>query len=147
RLIENDKWVAHTNLVRRDVADLLLQITNAETGQRGYVVTGQDEFLQPYHDARERIDVVYAHVLQLTNDNEAQQTRLKELKPVIDDKIKEMQRVLDARPQGFEAAATIIAAGAGKAMMDKIRSFIAVIDQEEVDLLADRNTKSQTASD
>ena len=47
-LIANDELVAHTHQVRRQIADVLTQTINAETGQRGYVITGQDSFLAPY---------------------------------------------------------------------------------------------------
>jgi methyl-accepting chemotaxis protein len=42
RLIENDSWVAHTSQVRTELADLLSEFKDAETGQRGYLITGED---------------------------------------------------------------------------------------------------------
>src|SRR6266481_5527316 len=51
RLIENDVWVAHTHQVRAELADLLSQLKDAETGQRGYLITGEDSYLAPYQSA------------------------------------------------------------------------------------------------
>ena len=42
RLIENDVWVAHTHQVRAELADLLSELKDAETGQRGYIITGDE---------------------------------------------------------------------------------------------------------
>ena len=50
-LIETDRWVDHSHLVRTSLADLLLELDNAETGQRGYLLVGNDSYLAPYQSA------------------------------------------------------------------------------------------------
>src|SRR6185436_5384784 len=65
-LISNDERVAHTHQVRRQLAALLVQLVNAETGQRGFVITGKEEFLEPYNAAIGTIDKTFADVRQLT---------------------------------------------------------------------------------
>src|SRR5262245_27237683 len=47
-VIENDRWVAHTYQVRTELAELLSQLKDAETGQRGYLITGTERYLAPY---------------------------------------------------------------------------------------------------
>src|ERR1700693_1155468 len=51
RLIENNAWVTHSHQVRTELADLLSELKDAETGQRGYLVTGDDSYLAPYQAA------------------------------------------------------------------------------------------------
>ena len=46
-LIDNNASVTHTYLVREDLSRLIAQLTDAETGQRGYLITGEDDYLQP----------------------------------------------------------------------------------------------------
>src|SRR5450432_1086950 len=91
RLIENDAQVDHTQQVRLRIADLLSLLKDAETGQRGYVITGRDDFLEPYRSALPNIDHAFQDLHELTLDNPAQQQRLTELRPLIDQKLSEMK--------------------------------------------------------
>src|SRR5882757_5528818 len=50
-LIENDGLVSHTHEVRTELANLVSELKDAETGQRGYVITGNDSYLAPYQSA------------------------------------------------------------------------------------------------
>ena len=76
RLIDNQDLVAHTQEVRAELARLLSQMKDVESGARGYVIAGQDEFLEPYRAALPRIEASYAHLRALTADNAVQQRRL-----------------------------------------------------------------------
>src|SRR5712672_225135 len=73
RLIENDAWVAHTHQVRTELADLLSQLKDAETGQRGYIITGDESYLAPYQAALGAIKGTLDDVRKLTVDNPDQQ--------------------------------------------------------------------------
>ena len=77
-LIESDRWVAHTHQVRSEIADLLVQLVDAETGARGYVITGVESYLEPYQSALDRIRKDLDEVRTLTADNPQQQRRLGE---------------------------------------------------------------------
>src|SRR5882672_1044583 len=68
-LIENDRLVDHTRQVRRNLSELLSACKDAETGQRGYVITGADAFLEPYRSALVEIDKTFDLVRKLTADN------------------------------------------------------------------------------
>src|ERR1043166_8623721 len=83
-LIANDRLVAHTHQVRLELAELLSQVINAETGQRGFVITGQEVFLEPYTAALRELDQAYADVRRLTIDNPSQTRRLDALGPLLD---------------------------------------------------------------
>lgn len=68
-LIENDAWVAHSHQVRIELADLLSELKDAETGQRGYLLTGDDSYLEPYKTALGSIQTTLANLRKLTADN------------------------------------------------------------------------------
>jgi methyl-accepting chemotaxis protein len=146
-LIANDERVAHTHQVRRQLADVVSALVNAETGQRGFLITAKDEFLEPYNAALLTIDKTLADVRALTLDNEHQTRRLDALRPVIDTKLAELKRTIDQRrTAGFEATATVVAGGEGKLTMDRIRSLINEMDQEEVTLLEARRVEAEAST-
>src|SRR5271169_3644557 len=81
RNIEDRRWVTHTHLVLEKLDTLQIQLTNAETGQRGYIITGQESYLEPYRDAREVIFLNLQELHELTADNPEQQRSLERLTP------------------------------------------------------------------
>lgn len=147
-LITNDEWVSHTHQARRQIASLLSGIVDAESGQRGYVLTGRDNFLEPYKVALGAIDKTFADLRQFTIDNPAQTRRLDAMRPAIDEKLAVLKRSLDIRrAESLEAAAALIAGGEGQNLMDKIRALVAEMDQEEQRLLELRRRDSEDASE
>jgi len=147
-LIENDHWVAHTHEVRTKLADLLGFLKDAETGQRGFVITGDEAFLEPYRVSIAEIARLSADLRRLTADNDAQQRRLNVLVPLIGDKLAELKKVGDLRrAQGLEPAVREVAAGLGKALMDQIRQVITQMDDEEAGLLKRRNSEAELSAE
>src|SRR5262249_13623887 len=73
RLRDDAASVTHTHEVLDTTSDLLLTLVDAETGERGFLVTGTDEFLEPYHAALDRLDGRLASLKRLTADNAEQQ--------------------------------------------------------------------------
>jgi methyl-accepting chemotaxis protein len=147
-LIANDELVAHSHQVRRQLSELLVELVNAETGMRGFVITANDEFLDPYNTALTTIEKTYAEVRQLTIDNPHQTRRLDDLHPLIESKLGELKRRIELRRStSFEAAAAAIASGDGKQLMDKIRSIIHDLDQEETSLLDIRRHEAESSTE
>src|SRR3954447_16694333 len=75
QLVESGKWVAHTHQVLSEIEGLLSALKDAEVGQRGYLVTGDETYLEPYLSSRASIDQCLRDVRQLTSDNPVQQSR------------------------------------------------------------------------
>lgn len=148
RLIENDDSVSHTQQVRRELTDLLSEIKDAETGQRGFVITGDNSFLDPYHTALGELEKTFADLRNITADNAAQQRRLDSARPLIDEKLTELKTTIDQRRSaGFEATARVVAAGEGKRTMDQIRRIIAEMDDEERSLLDRRRESAESSAE
>jgi methyl-accepting chemotaxis protein len=147
-LIDNDGWVEHSNRVRLQLANLLSEMKDAETGQRGYLLTGVDSYLQPHDAAVQEIGGTFADIVRLTADNPRQQRRLASLSQVIDSKLAELKQTIDLRrTQNLDAALKIVLNNSGKIFMDQIRAFIADADQEEVDLLKQRAEEARASAD
>ena len=148
RVAEDDAWVVHTYLVRTDLAGLLSELTNAESGQRGYIITGEDSYLAPYQAAIGQVQSTLDDVRKLTADNTDQQRRLTNLAPVIDTKLTELKQTIDLRrAQGFDAAAKVVLTNAGKDNMERIRALVAAADQTEKELLAQRVAEASASSE
>ena len=77
--MESALWVAHTLHVRGELEAAFADLIEAETGVRGYVITGDTTYLAPYHAARATLGGVLARLRALTADNPAQQRRLDSL--------------------------------------------------------------------
>jgi methyl-accepting chemotaxis protein len=147
-LIKNDERVAHTHQVRRELAELLSQLVNAETGQRGFVITANEEFLEPYTAALGLIDKIFAEVRLLTLDNPAQTRRLDDLHPLIDGKLAVLKRNLaQRRATSLEVTAAAIAGGEGKQLMAQIRSIVREMDDEEQRLLEIRQAEAESSTE
>ncbi|HEX4367887.1 MAG TPA: CHASE3 domain-containing protein, partial [Rhodopila sp.] len=132
-LIENDDRVEQSHQVRVELADLLSELNDAETGQRGYLLTGIESYLQPYEAAVPEIKVTFAKVADLTADNPLQKPRLAKLSPLIDAKLAELEQTIALRrTQDIGAALKIVLGSNGKTLMDQIRTVIGQSDQDAV---------------
>jgi methyl-accepting chemotaxis protein len=148
RLIDNDAWVAHTYQVQTGLADLLSELKDAETGQRGYLITGVDSYLEPYQSALAAVRNTLENVRKLTSDNPNQQRRFAALSPLIDAKLAELKQTIDLRrTEGFDAATKVVLTNVGKATMDQIRGTVAEADHEEKDLLKVRSEEARASAD
>lgn len=145
QLDEDATWVAHTHQVLDLTSEVLLALVNAETGSRGFRITGKEEFLQPYHTALEQLDERIAQLKDMTRDNDRQQDRIARLKVMIDARLGRLQQGIDLRRHNADEAKAFTASGKGKAQMDAIRGLIAEMKQEEQQLLQDREGRSQNA--
>lgn len=146
-LIANDAMVSHTYLVRQDFSDMLSTLKDAETGQRGFVITGDETYLAPYTAATSRIKDVFDDLRKLTSDNPNQQRRLDAIAPLIDAKLAVTKQTVGLRrTAGFDAAVKMVQRGQGNGVMDQIRVLAAAGDKEEADLLARRETEAQSSA-
>ncbi|MDI3291320.1 CHASE3 domain-containing protein [Polyangium sp. 15x6] len=148
QLLDTSARVTHTHQVLTDLSEILSDLQDVETGQRGYVLTGKEEFLGPYHSGRSDVTKHLEHVKQLTSDNPLQQERIARLSEDIDAKVDNTAASIAARrDKGIEAGTQSIADGQGKAQMDAIRKTIAEMTDEENKLLERRDVDAKEAAD
>src|SRR5260370_7267558 len=80
-LTDTSRLVTHTHQVLEHIADVLSLLKDAETGQRGYVITGDEAFLEPYHAAVGTVHNVVKDLQQRTADNPNHQSRMDNMTP------------------------------------------------------------------
>jgi signal transduction histidine kinase/CheY-like chemotaxis protein len=140
---EADALVDHTFEVQITAQTLLSQIQAAENGQRGFLITGDNNYLKRFDGARARVPELVARLRRLTPDNPEQQARLNKLEPLIKARIDRIQRTVDlAKEDDRDAAIDIVKGGEGKALMDEIVAELSAFVKAERDLLAARQNRS-----
>jgi methyl-accepting chemotaxis protein len=145
--IETSRSVTHTHAVIEGIEDVLSSIKDAQTGQRGFVITGQEDFLEPYQAAIETITADLKELRKQTADNAQQQRRLDALEPLVRDKLAHLAETIALRRRdGFEAAGRLISSTKGKQLMDDIRRIAADMAAEERELLRQREVEATQAS-
>lgn len=141
----------HTYEVLIHIEHVLERLTDAETGQRGYILTGQVRYLEPYNRGIALVDAEIDDIEELTLDNPKQQQKIVGLRLLVADKTEELQETVDLRSQGdFDAAVAIVLSDRGKDIMDNIRDLLGEMSNEENRLLEIRRgeaDESQTATE
>lgn len=146
-LIKNAEWVAHSHRVVESLESVIAQMTNAETGQRGFLLTGMDRYLEPYTNALANVEPKLNELRTLTSDNHDQQARLERLIPLVAVKFGELKETIDLRKsKGPEAALEVVLSDRGKMVMDDIRRVIGEMQNEENRLLVLRTEESKNSS-
>ena len=144
-LLDDQYWVKHTFRVLEEIDHISSALKDAETGQRGYLLTGKNEYLAPYLTAVEKGVKQIRHVRELTIDIPEQQKRLEQLEPLVSEKFAELKETIDLRKtEGFDAALQVVLTDRGKQIMDDIRSLIQEIKDEEFRLMETRSTVAKS---
>jgi len=132
--------IGNTYEVRRQARELMLAMVEAETGQRGYLLTHDQAYLDPYSRAVASIDSTYTELLRLVGTNQSQRLRLDGLAPNVEAKRAEMARTIEMVSTGDIAnAMAVLRSDEGKALMDSIRSTLRTFIAEEDAKLIERN--------
>ena len=140
---EADKLVDHTFEVQSTAQTLLSQVQAAENGQRGFLITGDDDYLKRFDGALARVPELLASLRQQTADNPRQQARLDRLEPLVKARFDRIQSSIDLAKEGDrDAAFDVVKAGEGKTLMDDIVAEFSAFVKAERDLLAMRQSRS-----
>ena len=138
--VENQNWVTHTHQVLFELSQTELLISDAETGQRGFLYTGDSKYLVSYESAILRVEPHIKELAQLTSDNPHQQVRVSQLRSLFSQKRDELAQTIAlhraGRPQ--EAKALVIS-GKGLALMNSIEEVLVQMSQEETSLAETRS--------
>lgn len=143
RLGEDYDWVNHTHEVLEKIEMVLGDLKDAETGQRGFIITGMVVYLEPYNSALKAIRKDISDLQQLTIDNDIQQQQIIKLNALITNKLDELETTINIRKTSFEAAKKIVISDDGKKIMDEIRLVITEMINHENSLLSERANMSE----
>jgi len=138
--------VSHTDSVLIEREKLLSALKDAETGARGYVLTGDTAFLEPFTSAEAKVAETLRELRTLTDDNPRQQARLDTLESVGRQSVELHSQIVRLRQSGgYETARALIGTGQSKQVMDHAASILSQMEREEQTLLQQR-TEAQRES-
>jgi len=149
RMTEASAWVTHSHRVLEQAQELLSSLKDAETGQRGFLITADPAYRKPYEAGKVAARQHYEELADLTRDNAGQRQGVRDLGPLVDAKLAELERTVALResgPGGFDAARAIVLGGEGLRLMETIRAKLADVVATEQALLAARNRESSQAA-
>ncbi|GAA5624647.1 sensor histidine kinase RcsC [Brucella sp. NBRC 12952] len=138
--------IVETHRAIVSLQSLLSKLQDAETGQRGYLLTGEESYLAPYRTALAAVNTQLEKVSERTQDNPGQRERLETLRQHIDAKLDEMAETIVLRKdQGLERSLTLVRSDRGKLEMDAIRDTIDAMTQVENDMRSLRLAEMERA--
>lgn len=133
------KWVYHTQSVLQASEQAVGSLVNAETGQRGYLLTGNEAYLAPYTAGIRSYREAAGRLRELTSDNPDQQGRIDSLETWAALKAAELARTVELRrTQGLAAALALVESDSGKMAMDSVRHIVTELRRAESALLESR---------
>lgn len=139
KLTDTSDWVTHTHLVLEKLQGVRLGFSEAESGVRGYIITGDGSYIATYNTNAATITQDVADIRQLTSDNPHEQVRLDALEPMVRQRLAQFQEGLQTQQsKGPEAARQWIQTGSGKDLMDSISAKLGEMENEERSLLKQR---------
>ena len=137
-----DRWASHSLQVRQATTHLLSLVQDAETGQRGFLLTGDESYLRPFDTAQKEMAATEAGLQTLTLDNPAQQSQLARINTTIALKLQELSRTIDlAKAGNITDALAIVRSNEGRNLMQQIRSAVNGFDEHEIGLEKARNQR------
>ena len=144
--------VEHDLPVLANAARLEKLMVDMETGERGFLITGKEEFLEPYRAGLKEFDALIATQKELVSDNPPQVERLEEIQKLKDEWLRvavdpeiAARREKNVNPETAQDVAALLESGTGKSIMDNIRGRFAAFVQVENDLNIQRNAEAKQA--
>lgn len=125
------------------IAAVRSYLNETETGQRGFLLTGEEPYLEPYEAAREKVLQALLELRSLTIDNPPQQMRLDRVRPLIEERFAILEEAIAVRRgAGLAEAAEAVWANQGYQAMGTIRDILSEMEREERMLLTQRSAES-----
>src|SRR5665647_3214479 len=143
KFIASNAKVDFTNQVLSEFNQILVFTIDAETGTRGFVITGDVNYLEYFSNAYTKVVEHLDKVRELTKNNPDQQKNIEELDKEIKMRFDHLNRVIDFRKKDFEKARESVASGEGKQIQDRIRKIIDRAEKIEYTLLTERKQESE----
>jgi PAS domain S-box-containing protein len=144
RLYSSEAEVAKSHRLHIGLERLLSLLRDAETGQRGYLITGRDEYLAPYVDATSKVGTQLDELTSLVNDDQPQRRSLAALREITEQKLAELESVIAARrTNGFGAAQLLVQTDKGRVLMQRARQKVGEMDAATEAQLATRRAAAK----
>jgi signal transduction histidine kinase len=143
----DDNWVLHSLDVRAQLTRILSLVQSAETGQRGYLLTGRAAYLEPYDRGNAELPLTLDHFRDLVSDNPQQTQPLRKLRDLISAKLDELRSTVETYKAGNrDAALALVDNDGGLRLMQEIRDQIAAMQADEDKLLGTRQSTAERSA-
>lgn len=140
----SNHWATKSEQVLIELERMSSAVAGAETQQRGYLITGSDEYLPPYRQAIDTLDTQLRRIGSLTRDNRLQQDRVAFLATQVEQRGDEMdQAIATRRTKGLPHAKSVVAANQQNRTMETIQDIAAQIRDEETRVLQRHRADSE----
>jgi len=147
QLISTAREEKHSYQVLGELEEILSLMKDAETGQRGYLLTGENPYLDPYIQARTAIQARIEELRRLVKDNPSQQSYLQTLEVLVAQKLAELDNTIRLKQtKGTDAALKVVLTNQGKRLMDQMRDLVFRMKASERDLLQTRSQAAETSA-
>jgi signal transduction histidine kinase len=143
RTSETRRLVLATVRVLEGARAVMIDVVNAETGQRGFLLTGEERYLRPYEEATSRLWANFSE-LEGRVQMPRQQERLARLRPQITAKLAELAHTIELRRRSFDEALTVVRTNEGQRLVDEIRGEFGLFETVAKDVLAHRTATLET---
>ncbi len=128
-----------------ELDDVRHELQDAETGQRGYIITGEERYLEPYRSAAGNIASEIHSLRTLTAGNPERRPQIDRLQKLIREKFAELDETIDLRKdKGFRAALEVVRTDKGKEVMDELRALTREIETEEMEILESLDQRAES---
>lgn len=146
RLATTTEWVEHSMEIEMTVQKALTRMVDAETGGRGFFMTGEEVYLEPYVSAQADVARLMDRAIVLTGDNAEQRARIDAARNSTTVRLSALAAGIELRRRGpFDDATVRTTLSAGKVAMDHLRADFATIADAEAVLLAARRVDASNA--
>lgn len=139
---ESFGWVEHANEVLRTVSALERRILEAESGERGYLLTGENHYLDSYNRSQAEVPKLLEASRQLVSDNLIQVQRLDELRPIVEARLAEFKQVVELGPAHSNDALEILRTARSRQLTALIEEKLGQFRQAELNLLGERQQRA-----
>ncbi len=137
-------WINHTLQVENQVRTVFARLVDAEAGQRGYLLTGREDYLEPYKAASDKLDGDVATLHKLVADNPRQLANFNRLRAGVAERQAQLRSTLELYRSGDrQGAVDLVKGGRGKALMENLRSVVRAMITEEERLLRERTDETR----
>ncbi len=145
-LLDSRLLVRQTNQALAAIASIRTSVTDAETSQRGYLVTGDETYLLPYTTTVTGIDAQFTQLRALTANDPVQQQPITALEQKVQQKLALLRQGIELRrDQGFAPAQQLLMANTGKQVMDDIRTLVNQLETEDQAQLVQQRADADTS--
>ncbi|HIG42856.1 MAG TPA: PAS domain S-box protein [Gammaproteobacteria bacterium] len=152
-LVETSKWVSHTHHVMENGKSLEKYLVDMETGERGFLITGKEGFLEPYTRGKANFESLMVETKQLVSDNPTQVTRLEKIQEQVKEWINKaanpeivMRIKMNKNHVTIRDVSLLVEAGTGKNILDDLRGRFDTFISTEKELLYKREKEAKSTA-